>query len=69
MDGGSGATPLANNCLSSAGGNRPVAVSTAKTSCPRPRNAGMICAALAIDTSRSSLVPPNKTAIFIAEIQ
>jgi hypothetical protein len=28
----------------------------------------MICAALAIDTSRSSLVPPNKTAIFTDRI-
>jgi len=35
VDCGSGATPLANDFLSSAAGNRPVAVSTAKTSCPR----------------------------------
>ena len=64
FDGGSGATPVASRRRSAAESNRPVAVSTADTSWPRRRNAGMICAALAIETSRSSLVPPNSTAIF-----
>src|ERR1700732_5081311 len=67
-DGGSGPTPLVSIFCSTSGGNRPVAVSMATTSWPRPRNAGMTWAALAIETSRSSLVPPNRTAIFIAPI-
>src|SRR6185295_8336954 len=37
------------------------------TSWPRPRNTGMTWAALAMETSRSSLVPPNSTAVFMAE--
>src|SRR5690606_31233774 len=43
----------------------PRAVSTATTSWPRDRNARNTCAPLAMETSRSSLVPPSKTAIFI----
>jgi hypothetical protein len=43
--------------------SRPRDVSMASTSCPDSRNARTICAPLAIDTSRSSLVPPNSTAI------
>jgi len=67
-EGGSTATPAVSNLCSAASDNLPVAASTATTSCPSPRNAGITWAALAIETSRSSLVPPNRTAIFIARI-
>src|SRR5579863_3940474 len=68
LEGGCGATPAVSSRVSACAVSRPVAVSTAITSWPRLRRAGTICAALAIDTSRSSLVPPNKTAIFMTTL-
>jgi hypothetical protein len=43
-----------------------MAVSTATTSCPADRSAFTTSDPLAMDTSRSSLVPPNSTATFMA---
>src|ERR1700747_1972555 len=43
-------------------------VSTARTWWPTCLNAFAICAPLAIDTSRSELLPPKRTAIFIIGI-
>lgn len=65
-EGGAEPTPAESSLRSSAAVKRPVAVSTANTSWPRSRKAGTICAALAMETSRSSLVPPNNTATFTA---
>ena len=65
-EGGCGPTPLVSSRCSAGPESLPVAVSTAITSCPSPRSAGITCAALAIDTSRSSLVPPKRTAIFMS---
>src|SRR5690606_6231573 len=63
--GGSGDTPASSSRASSSPCSTPRAVSTAMTSCPRERSAFTTCAPLAMDTSRSSLVPPKRTAIFI----
>src|SRR5580698_3135527 len=68
VDGGSGPTPLVSIFFSASAVSLPVTVSIAMTSCPRPRSAGMIWAALAIETSRSWLVPPKRTAIFMLRI-
>ena len=60
-----GCDRLSSSLRSAGPASRPAAVSTATTSWPRLRSTGMICAALAMETSRSSLVPPNNTAIFM----
>src|SRR6185369_5805799 len=65
LEGGSAATLASSIFRSSPGGSRPLAVSSVNTSWPRPRRIGTTWAALAMETSRSSLVPPNSTAIFM----
>ncbi len=68
-DGGRGAT-LTDNSLRSSAGEAicPWRYRLRILRDPCAQRAGTICAALAIDTSRSSLVPPNNTAIFMAKI-
>src|SRR6185503_7778124 len=55
-----------NKRRSSAASSRPRPESYATTWCPRLRKAPTTCEALAIETSRSMLSPPNNTAIFKA---
>src|ERR1700722_6576956 len=61
--GGASLTRELRKRTSSAPLSSPRDVSIASTSCPAARNASTTCAPLAIETSRSSLVPPNSTAI------
>src|SRR5690606_19950155 len=62
--GGTRSTRPVSSAASSAGGSTPRSASTASTSWPRARSARTTWAALATETSRSMLSPPNSTAIF-----
>jgi hypothetical protein len=66
--GGAGATPRASKVACSWSVKIPRKVSTAKTWCPICRSAFATWAPLAMETSRSELLPPNRTAIFIVGI-